>query len=149
MNPAGVVHLSMVSALGNFFTQVRQPNVRAETRNQILFSVLPRASAFLALQVHHFAGVFKEGERAVHSDQRVMRSIAGHRALAKIHNATTFRNGTKNAIVHHLLSPTRPKIFAIGMALSTRIRMRMVHCQKLNDPISTLPRSNRVSASHL
>jgi hypothetical protein len=34
------------------------------------------------------------------------RSIAGQRAWAKIHSATIFRKGTKNAIVHHLLSPT-------------------------------------------
>src|SRR5262249_13450810 len=67
-------------------------------------------------------------------DQRVPRSIAGHRALVKIHSATRFRKGTKNAIVHHLLSPTRPKIFAIGMALSTRITLRMIQCQRLNDP---------------
>jgi hypothetical protein len=53
---------------------------------------------------------------------------AGHRAWAKIHQATIFTKGTKNAIVHHLFSPTRPRILDIGMALSTRITTRMIHC---------------------
>jgi hypothetical protein len=95
------------------------------------------------------AGMFKEGERAVHpSNQRVVRSIAGLRALAKIHNATRFRKGTKNAIVHHLLSPTRPKIFAIGTPLSTRNRIRMIQCQRLNDSI-TLCTASALSAQFL
>jgi hypothetical protein len=45
---------------------------------------------------------------------RIVRSSAGHRAWAKIHKAMTFTKGTKNAIVHHLLSATRPRILDIG-----------------------------------
>src|SRR5262249_5053981 len=68
-----------------------------------------------------------------------VRSIAGHRTLAKIHNVTRLTMGIKNAIVHHLLNPTRPKIFAIGMAWSTRNTVRMIECQRLNDCMPTLP----------
>ena len=49
-----------------------------------------------------------------------------------------FRKGTKNAIVHHLLSPTRSKILAIGMPLRTRNAIRIIQCQRPNDAISTL-----------
>jgi hypothetical protein len=34
MNPAGVVHLSMASALGNFFTQIRQPRNSVKKRGR-------------------------------------------------------------------------------------------------------------------
>src|SRR4029453_16323256 len=70
---------------------------------------------------------------------RIVRSSAGHRAWAKIHKATIFTKGTKNAIVHHLFSPTRPRILEIGMAYNTRITTRKIHCHRLNGCMSKPP----------
>jgi len=54
-----------------------------------------------------------------------------------------------NAIVHHLLRPTRPKIFDIGMALSTTIVPRMVQCHRPNVCMSKLPGAfSQSSAQH-
>ena len=43
-------------ALCNFFAQIRQPNIGSITRNQILFLVLSRSSAFFARQVGKVIG---------------------------------------------------------------------------------------------
>ena len=97
---AGIVHESAPFAMRNFFSQTWQANIGTVALNQSLFSIL--------------------GGRNGISGATVTPSSAGQRALAKIHKATRFTKGIKNAIVHHLLSPTRPKIFDIGMALSTQ-----------------------------
>jgi hypothetical protein len=54
------VHLSTALALGNFLPQIRQPNIGAVTRNQILFSVSAGATAFHARQAHQLGGVVVE-----------------------------------------------------------------------------------------
>jgi hypothetical protein len=45
---AGVVHLSMTPALGEFPPQIGKPNIGAKSLDQILFLILTSSSAFRA-----------------------------------------------------------------------------------------------------
>jgi hypothetical protein len=47
-------------ALGNFLTQIRQPNIGTVALNQSLLSILASPSAFGARQAHYVGGVVAE-----------------------------------------------------------------------------------------
>src|SRR5262245_17453929 len=56
----------MTPALCNLLPQIRQPHIGTVALDQILFSILARASAFLTGQPYHVGWVFKQLQRAVH-----------------------------------------------------------------------------------
>ncbi len=58
MNPAHIEHLPSPLTLGDFLAQVRQPHISSIALNQILFSVLASAPAFLAGQPDKIARIF-------------------------------------------------------------------------------------------
>jgi hypothetical protein len=65
-NHAAVMPLILATAVRNFLAQIRQPHIGSVTLNQILFSILSRASAFRTRQAYRVGWVFVELERAGH-----------------------------------------------------------------------------------
>ena len=65
-NHAAVMPLTVAAAFCYLLPQIRQAGISAVALNQILFSVLPRASTFLTGEPNHVAWIFEQLKRAIH-----------------------------------------------------------------------------------
>ena len=87
--PARVMHRAAPIARGDLVAQVRQRDVCAEPLDQCRFRVSPSAPTLLAGGPNEVAGMFAEGERAVHGlkDMLLVELLGGRvPALAETHN---------------------------------------------------------------